>query len=346
MEPNNPFSRVDLHGEPDEFTVNRAVVSINRSVKDDALLAVMGQAASDVAQIFAGGALPEPPLTDNIDGLGTTHHETGGLVMGTDPTTSVTNVDGRFHHISNAYALGPCLLPTVGSPNPMLTGIALARRMADHLTAKPRIVTVEAGFEPIFDGTTLTNWRMSTIINQPGRDDPGRFVIVDGALQSQPGTDLGLLWYSLPMPADFVLKLQWNRALHEDNSGVFVRFPHPNSKNYNNAAYVAIQFGFEVQIDELGVPDGLAIHRTGAIYDEPTQTLTPQAALPAGQWNDFEIRVQGQTYTVFLNGNQVTVFNNPHVGRGLPSSPGAPSFVGLQTHTGRVSFRDIRVKPL
>jgi hypothetical protein len=346
MEPNNPFSRVDLHSETDEFNVNRAVVSINKSGKDDTLLTVMGQAASDVAQIFAGGPLSEPPLTDNIDGLGTTHHEAGGLVMGTNPATSVTNTDGRFHHISNAYALGPCLLPTVGSPNPMLTGIALARRMADHLTSKPRVVIVEPGFEPIFDGTTLTNWRMSTIINQPGHDDPGRFVIVDGALQSLPGTDLGLLWYSLPMPPDFVLRLQWNRALQGDNSGVFVRFPHPNSKNYNNTAYVAIDFGFEVQIDELGVPDGLAIHRTGAIYNEPSQTLTQQAALPAGQWNDYEIRVQGQTYTILLNGSQVTVFNNPHAGRGLPSTPTAPSFIGLQTHTGRVSFRDIRVMPL
>ncbi|MCK7580607.1 MAG: DUF1080 domain-containing protein [Chromatiales bacterium] len=148
------------------------------------------------------------------------------------------------------------------------------------------------------------------------------------------------------MPADFALKLQWNRALHEDNSGVFIRFPHPDIKGFNNTAFVPVVFGFEVQIDELGAPDGLAIHRTGAIYNEPSQMLSLQAARPAGQWNDFEIRVQGQTYTVFLNGNQVTVFNNPHAGRGLPSAPGAPSFIGLQTHTGRVSFRDIRVKPL
>jgi choline dehydrogenase-like flavoprotein len=46
--------------------------------------------------------------------------------MGTDPTQSVTNTDARFHHVENAHALGPALHPTIGSPNPMLTGVALA----------------------------------------------------------------------------------------------------------------------------------------------------------------------------------------------------------------------------
>src|SRR5215218_5118808 len=40
------------------------------------------------------------------DGLGTTHHETGSLRMGTDPTTSVTNADARFHGVDNAYVVG------------------------------------------------------------------------------------------------------------------------------------------------------------------------------------------------------------------------------------------------
>ena len=59
------------------------------------------------------------------DGLGTTHHEAGTLWMGTDPTQSVTDHQGRFHHTDNLYAAGPALFPSIGSPNPMLTGIAL-----------------------------------------------------------------------------------------------------------------------------------------------------------------------------------------------------------------------------
>ena len=55
----------------------------------------------------------------------------------------------------------------------------------------------------------------------------------------------------------------------------------------------------------------------------------------------------GQTYSVFLNGQRTTRFTNPHPGRGLPGTPGAPAHIGLQGHRGsRVAFRHIRIKPL
>ena len=53
--------------------------------------------------------------------------------MGDDPATSVTNTVGRFHHVTNAYACDQSLLPTVGSANPVLTGLTLARRVAEAL---------------------------------------------------------------------------------------------------------------------------------------------------------------------------------------------------------------------
>jgi hypothetical protein len=62
-----------------------------------------------------------------------------------------------------------------------------------------------------------------------------------------------------------------------------VRFPDPNSRpDYFNKHYVAVDFGFEVQIDEFGQPDGLGIHKTGAIYDQPGQTLSQIAANAPG----------------------------------------------------------------
>jgi choline dehydrogenase-like flavoprotein len=348
MVADNSLSSVNLHGEFDEFGVQRAVVSITEDPRDTELWAAMDQNARDIADVLAGGQQTEEirPLTQ--DTLGTTHHESGGLQMGDDPATSVTNANGRFWHIDNTYVVGPAQFPTIGSPNPMLTGIALSRRLADHLIPKPVTTSVEAGFELIFDGLSANRWRMSKIQNQPPHiDNPGNAKISGGTLEMVPGEDLGLFWYAEPMPPDFVLKLEWLRFLHEDNSGVFVRFPHPDSKGYNNTAWVGVHFGFEVQIDELGAPDGLGIHRTGAIYNEPSQTLTLQPANPADQWNEFEIRVQGQTYTVFLNGVQVTTFTNTDPNRGLPSTPSAPSFIGLQTYPGsRMAYRNIRYKAL
>src|SRR5215208_7887003 len=171
-------------------------------------------------------------------------------------------------------------------------------------TDAPADYNADAMWTTLFDGTLMPEWRMSTIVNQPGRDDPGRFEVVDGALLAIAGNDIGLLWHTQPMPANFELSLEWKQASADDNSGVFVRFPDLDSKGYDNTAYVAVHFGFEIQIDNLGAPDGAPKHTTGAIYDIDAQQLTLVAPRAVGGWNEYLIRVVGQTYTVFLNGAQ------------------------------------------
>jgi hypothetical protein len=341
-------------------------VALKTSSKDEHLWTAMDQAADDVAKVLAAGkpyevfmgggrfsaaGAGQPPVdllpfAARRDGLGTTHHEAGTLWMGDDPATSVTDPDARFHHVDNAYAAGPALHPSVGSPNPMLTGTALARRLADKL-ATQAAPAADPGFQLLFDGAHADRWRMSTIKNQPGKDDPGRFLIVDGGFEAVPGNDLGLYWYTEPTPPNFILKLEWLRWRDDDNSGVFLRFPDPDSKGYNNTAFVAVHFGFEVQIDQLARDDGAAIHKTAAIYGQAGPADPANLPVfPPGTWNLFEIHVQGQVYDVVLNGQQVTHFVNPDPARGLASAPGSPSFVGLQTHTGRVGFRNIQLKTL
>ena len=369
IRPNNAATNVTLSGELDENGMPRAFVSVQPSAADNELWDAMDKAAEDVALIFANGqpyevltgggfqpvAAGQSALTvsnrqSRRDGLGTTHHEAGTLAMGDDPAISVTDADARFHHVPNLYAAGPSLFPTVGSPNPMLTGTALARRLADHLGTP---FAPDAGFASLFDGATLQHWNMSTIRNQPGRDNPGSFIVSNGALLAIPGTDIGLLWHDQPAPPDFVLKLEWRRWQEDANSGVFIRFPNPETRNYDNSAFVGVDFGFEVQIDQLAAPDGLPIHKTAAIYG--FQGPNNPGALPVnpvGDWNLFEITVQGQTYRVSLNGIEVTVFDfvvgsdAAHPERGLPSTNAIPRFIGLQTHTGRVAFRNIQIKAL
>jgi hypothetical protein len=381
MRPHNPNSRITLT-EADEFGLPRAFVSIanpaqphagesQQTALDRELWDAMDQAADEVARVFAGAQAYEVltpagfkpvqanqaasdviPFAQRRDGLGTTHHEAGTLWMGNDPTTSVTNIDGRFHQVANAYVAAPALFPALGSPNPMLTGTALARRLADHLATQATPVP-DDGFTLLFDGSNTDKWRMSTINNQPGRDNPGRFLVVDGALEALPGTDIGLYWYTEPTPADFVLKLEWLSRREDDNSGIFLRFPHPESKGYNNTAFVGVDFGFEVQIDQLAAPDGAAIHKTGAIYSF-AGPINPDAVpvRPPGQWNTYEICVQGQAYSVHLNGVPITHFTFVagsdvlHPERGLPTTAHTPRYIGLQTHTGRVAFRHIQLKKL
>jgi len=97
------------------------------------------------------------------------------------------------------------------------------------------------------------------------------------------------------------------------------------------------------------------MHKTGAIYAQGNQNLSLQPARAPGQWNEFEIRVQGQAYTVALNGMQVTSFQNQDPSRGLASTPQSPVYVGIQIHppspgetanAGRVAFRRIRIAKL
>jgi hypothetical protein len=370
MRPANANTAVTLSGELDEFQIPRGFVTIQPSGDDVDLWAAMDRASDDVALVFAHGGPYEvlvgtafvpvasgqraetvlPFLNSpRRDGLGTTHHEAGTLTWGDNPAVSVTDADARFHEVPNLYAAGPAVFPTVGSPNPMLTGTAQARRLADKL-GHPVPPTADPGFTLLFDGTSLSNWRMSTIRNQPGRDDPGRFLIIDGALEVVTGSDLGLLWHAVPTPADFVLKLDWRTWKADDNSGVFVRFPNPAGRNYDNTAFVAVDFGFEVQIDQLGRDDGADIHKTGGIYAFAAPSAQPLK--PLGEWNSYVITVQGHRYRVRLNGTDVTDFtfvpgSDPaHPDRGLLGTTAVPRFIGLQTHTGRVAFRNIQIRSL
>ena len=352
MEPADPAnagahpSRVELSTRTDEYGVRRASVLLTQTPRDQELWNAMDAAMQKVAAIFANGQ-PMQVIQTNRDGLGTTHHEAGTLWIGTDPTRSVTDHQGRFHHTDNLYAAGPALFPSTGSPNPMLTGIALSRRTGDFIMAPPAF-TADAGFESLFDGISLGDWTMSTISNQPGRDDPGSFWVRRGVLEGRVGTDLGLLWLTRPTPASYVLRLQWMMTAPDDNSGVFIGFPDPRHEGYDNTAYVGVNFGFEIQIDQLARPDNAPIHRTGAIYSFKGPTDGPLIVHPVGEWNDYEITVDGADVRVALNGQTVNLFHftgdpqSPR--RGLPSSPQDPRFIGLQTHTGRVLFRNIQWK--
>lgn len=308
-----------------------------------------------VRGIFTNGQ-PFDDLGQGRDGLGTTHHEAGTLYMGMDPSASVTTANGRFHHVVNAYAVGPSVLPSTGSPNPMLSGVALARRLAAHLVAPLPTPALENGFQWLFDGSaaSLAGWQ------QIG---PGAFDLLAGenVLIARPQNDIGLLTYVQEAFGDFILRLQFRIDSRNDNSGVFVRFRDPripapdlnDPKTVANPAWIAVHTGFEIQIDELAQPDQADRHRTGAIYDVDTgpevgkQQYQRGSALQPGEWNDLEIEVVGDAYTVALNGYQTVTFINKDANRGRPTGGNPPSgYLGLQQHTGAVSYRAIRIKKL
>src|SRR5260221_2446156 len=125
-------SWVNLTKDPNnlEFgSTRRAWVNLVTNADDEKVRLAMNQAAIDLAKNIANNpanVIVKPTVNDP---LGSTHHEAGTLWMGS-PGTSITDKDGRFHHISNAYVAGPALFPRIGSANPSLTAMALARNTA------------------------------------------------------------------------------------------------------------------------------------------------------------------------------------------------------------------------
>jgi len=354
LEPGNPQNRVVLGGEVDEFGMRRAFVSINPAANDAGTWDAMDQTSDEVRQVFAAVA-GSADLARNRDGLGTTHHEAGTLRMGVSPAQSVTTPNGRFHQVVNAYVAGPALLPTMGSPNPMLSGVALARRLAEHLVSPLPAPHLAPGFRWLFDGSgaSLADWEQA---GPGGFDyDPNERVIT-----ARSGSDIGLLFYKVKGFSNFTLRLQFRVDYRGDNSGVFVRFHDPrlpapagliDPRIAGNPAWLAVDTGFEVQIDDFAHPDQLDKHRTGAVYSVDVgpapgqQTYARGSALQPGEWNDYEIQVAGDTYTVLLNGFQTTSFTNTDAQRGVPANQDPTSgFIGLQTHTGAVAFRAIQIR--
>lgn len=147
--PNPTTSWIDLSPYESDRGAPRAYVQLKLDPADNQTWQAMDQAALALAQavagdpakiqyLYDGGFQTQPfplqrPFPEWHRGLGTTYHESGTLWMGDDSDTSVTNTLGRFHHVQNAYACDQSVFPTVGSVNPVLTGLALAGRLAKQL---------------------------------------------------------------------------------------------------------------------------------------------------------------------------------------------------------------------
>lgn len=193
----------------------------------------------------------------------------------------------------------------------------------------------ENGYRPLFDGTaaSLADWKQA---------GPGSFTRSDdGTLTSSGG--MGMLWYAGPGKDSgkgfgaYSLKLDWKTAgaSGDDNSGVFVGFP-PSDDPWS-----AVDRGYEIQIDATDVPE----KTTGSVYGFRSADLNKRdrALNPPGEWNTYEIRVEGERLRVWLNGVKINDFTNTDPARSLRDG-----HVGIQNHGAddQVSFRDIRIKEL
>jgi choline dehydrogenase-like flavoprotein len=63
-------------------------------------------------------------------------HQAGTCRFGTDPATSVLDVDCKAHELDNLYVVDTSFFPSIGAVNPALTAMANAIRVGEHLLAR------------------------------------------------------------------------------------------------------------------------------------------------------------------------------------------------------------------
>ena len=170
---------------------------------------------------------------------------------------------------------------------------------------------------PIFNGRDLSGWRAA--------QEPAYWSVVDGAIVGQSDErKQGSMLYTEQPYGDVIVEAEM-RFSGDIDSGIMVRRP-------------------ELQV-QIGVSRSLKRDMTCSFYTGkyPEEARAPKAAdlLKPGAWNRIRIEAKGDTFTVWLNGQQVSQFKD--------AKYAAPGPIGLQIHGGvvmKVEFRDIRALAL
>lgn len=192
---------------------------------------------------------------------------------------------------------------------------ALAEKQAVAVApAPPELLSkaeIAEGWISLFDGQTLFGWQPHSKADWEVKD--GAIVVTSG--------EPGLLCTSVPF-ADYVLKVEF-RADPATNSGVFLRTPPVTDKD-----------SVATKCYELNIAPADNPFPTGSFVAREKATTECQDE----GWRTFEVALEGDHAVVKYNDEVVLDYTDPQpVGRGL---------IGLQLNSGKVEFRNVKLKPL
>lgn len=182
----------------------------------------------------------------------------------------------------------------------------------------------DSGFVPIFNGLDLTGWHAM------GQQD---WHVDDGVLWTE---GKGGWLRSDQRYADFVLRLDY-RVTKGAVSGIFLR-----SAEQGDPAFTGMKIAI---LDDAGQLTDL--HSTGAVYGAVIPLYS--VGRKAGEWNQVEISCIDRHLTLFLNGNRIHKIDVDDPAfvfaerRPLSRVPNQ-GYIGLESHTNRVDFRNLRIQ--
>ncbi len=196
---------------------------------------------------------------------------------------------------------------------------------------------VPANFQPLFNGKDLTGWR----VNEGGNLKV--WGAEKGILYVQGG---GGGWLMTEKEySNFELRLEF-KLPKAGNSGVALRSALKGNPH--------AEAGMEIQLlddpwylDEKNYKGLKKTQLTGSIYG--IVPPSKEALKPVGEWNKMRILAVGSKITIELNGEKIVDANlldhkdkeKDHKGMLRPKG-----HLGLQSHDGRVEFRNLYVKEL
>ncbi len=245
--------------------------------------------------------------------------------MGSGPMNFFSQREYMFLQCAILLALFPGCRRDATAPAPLPpTGSSAAVEPADTaprsyeagseelLAARLPPTDAAQGWIRLFDGHTLFGWEIAGAANWRIED---KSIVVDSG-------DQCLLCTSTPWQ-DYELILEFN-ADANTNSGVFLRTPLDPEDPATDC--------YEVNI----APDDNPFPTAGIVKRQKAESSdSPQ---PAGQWRTMKMRLEGNHLQVTVDDELVTDYTDPI---GLPAGR-----IGLQHNSGRVAFRNIRLRPL
>jgi len=195
----------------------------------------------------------------------------------------------------------------------------------------------DQNWRQLFNGTDLTGWQ------QVG---PGSFVVEDGLLKTVGG--MGMIYYPSEKFGHSVIRVVYKVKDNDCNSGVFIRIPEEPDDEW-----VAINKGYEVQIDNGTRHVGGDYHCTGVLYSLTKAKAHPQKE--PGEWNTMDIMLDGKRTVVIVNGKKVTDFTEgnpvPEKTRSYEPERGPrpeTGYIGLQCHDSlsTVWYKEVAIRPI
>jgi choline dehydrogenase-like flavoprotein len=136
----DPESRILLGDDRDALGMRRVKADLRYGERErHTAVRLATLVAAELARLGIGRTRFEPWVRDAqvpvADGLEALPHYMGTTRMADDPRDGVVDRDCAIHGMANLYIAGSSVFPTAGQVNPTLSIVALALRLAKHLSA-------------------------------------------------------------------------------------------------------------------------------------------------------------------------------------------------------------------